>query len=287
MSQDILQISNPKICISYIPILNFAGAILHYTSIFQRYTAKSQILRFLSHISVLIFTRTVLHIIPQIWTNPSWINVPRPIKKFRSENLHFIYPFWILPEQLPIFYQIYEITHPEPIIQDSLQNSNPKICISHIPILNFAGTNRNKLHNPYVPTYPEPTKPQTPRFLSHTSIFEFCRNNSPYYTTYKSQPILNQYLKIHYIFQIRNFSSYISLYWNLPEQITPRMYANPSILKKRSKNKPQNLRPQDFHLTHPFWTLSEQLAIFPHVYEPSYPIPISQNIPLKISIFTV
>ena len=33
-----------------------------------------------------------------------------------------------------------EPTHPEPTSQDTLQISDPKIFISHIPILNFAGT---------------------------------------------------------------------------------------------------------------------------------------------------
>ena len=60
-----------------------------------------------------------------------------------------------------------EPTHPEPTSQDTLQTSDPKIFISHIPVLNFAGTD---------------------------------------YTTHVCQPILNQ----------------------------------------RSKNTPQNLRPQDF-----------------------------------------
>ena len=68
-------------------------------------------------------------------------------------------------------------THPEPTSQDTVQTSIGK-CSSHTSLfLNFAGTTRNRLHHACVPTHPEPlfqrhtTKPQTPRFSSHTSLF--------------------------------------------------------------------------------------------------------------------
>ena len=52
--------SDPKICISHIPLLNFAGAALHIT--------------------------------PHMWANPSWTNVPRHTTNFRSENFHLTHP---------------------------------------------------------------------------------------------------------------------------------------------------------------------------------------------------
>ena len=43
-----------------------------------------------------------------------------------------------------------------------------------------------------------------------------------------NQPILNQRPKTHYKFQIRKFSSHTSLFWTLPEQITPRVCTDSS-----------------------------------------------------------
>ena len=91
---------------------------------------------FISHIPVLNFAGTALHVTPCMWANPSWTNVPRHTTNF-----------------------------------------NPKIFISHIPVSNFAWTTRNRWHHACVPTHPEPTfqrhttKPQNPRFSSHTSLF--------------------------------------------------------------------------------------------------------------------
>ena len=123
--------SDPKIFISHIPLLNFAGAALHITPgmcanpepTFQRYTTKPQTVRFSSH--------TSLHVTPRMCANPSWTNVPRHTTNFRSD-----------------------------------------FFISHVPVLNFAGTD----YTTHV-CHPEPTfqryttKPQTLRFSSHTSLF--------------------------------------------------------------------------------------------------------------------
>ena len=199
---------------------------------FQRYTTKPQTVRFSSHTSVLNFAGAAPHVTPHMCANPSWTNVPRHTTNFRSENFHLKHPYF-------------------------------ELC-------------RNRLHHACVPTQPEPTfqrhttKPQTPRFSSHTSLFwnfvgaalhitphmwanpswtnvprhttnfrsdffhlthpcfELCRNSSPCYTTHVSQPILNQRPKTHYKLQIWKYSSHTSLFWTLPEQITPRMWANPS-----------------------------------------------------------
>ena len=53
--------------------------------------------------------------------------------------------FWTLPEQLSILHHACVPTHPEPTSQDTLQTSDPKIFISHIPVLNFAGTTRKQM----------------------------------------------------------------------------------------------------------------------------------------------
>ena len=66
--------SDPKIFISHIPLLNFAGAALHITQCmcanpeptFQRYTTKPQTLRFSSHTSVLNFAGTALRVAPHM-----------------------------------------------------------------------------------------------------------------------------------------------------------------------------------------------------------------------------
>ena len=60
------------------------------------------------------------------------------------------------------------------------------------------------------------TKPQNEDFISHIPVFKFRQNSSPCYTTHVCQPILNQH----------------------------------------PKDTPQNLRSQDFHLTHPIPVLN-------------------------------
>ena len=150
---------------------------------FQRYTTKPQTVRFSSHTSVLNFAGAAPHVTPHMWANPSWTNVPRHTTNFRSENFHLKHPwfelcrnrlhhacvpthpeptfqrhtkkpqtprfsshtslFWTLPEQLSILHHACEPTHPEPTSQDTLQTSDPIFLISHIPVLNFAGTARH------------------------------------------------------------------------------------------------------------------------------------------------
>ena len=122
----------------------------------------------------------------------------------------------------------FHLTHP---CIELCRNSSP----SHIPLLNFAGA---ALHiTPRMCANPEPrserisTKPQTLRFLSHTSLFWTLPNSSPCYTTHVSQPILNQRPKTHYKLQSENVHlthPCFELCLNNSEQMTPRMCANPS-----------------------------------------------------------
>ena len=93
-----------------------------------------------------------------------------------------------------------------------LEQSTPRIC-AH-PSWTYLPKIHHKTSDPKI-------------FISHI-CFELCRNSSPCYTTHVSQPILNQRPKTHYKLQIRKFSSHTSLFWTLPEQITPRICANPS-----------------------------------------------------------
>ena len=163
-------------------------------------------------------------------------------------------------------------------------NFNPKIFISHIPVLNFAGTTRKQM-TPRMCANPEPrfqrytTKPQTLRpkiFISHI-CFELCRSSSPYYTTHVSQPILNQRPKTHCKLQIRNFHLTHPCF----ELCRNRLHlACVPTLNKCGKDTPdpkifishipQNLITTRFSShTSLFWTLPEQLSILHHACVPT------------------
>ena len=96
--------------VSHIPVSNFgwtnrkrwhrAREPTHAQPTFQRHTTKPQTPRFSSHTSL----------------------------------------FWTLPEQLSILHYACVPTHPEPTSQNTLQTSDPNFFISHIPVLNFTGT---------------------------------------------------------------------------------------------------------------------------------------------------
>ena len=192
-----------------------------------------------------------------MWANPSWTNVPGHTTNFRSENFHLKHLFWTLPEQLSMLHHACEPTHPEPTSHDTLQTSDPKIFISHIPVLNFAGTDyTSHVCQPWtnVPRYT--TKPQTPRCSSHTSVFwtlpeqlailytpRMCANPEPTFQRYTTTP------------QTVRFSSHTSVlnFAAAALHVTPRMWANPSWT-----NIPRhttNFRSENFHLTHPCFEL--------------------------------
>ena len=143
--------SDPKIFISHIPLLNFAGAALHITPCmcanpeptFQRYTTKPQTLRFSSHTSVLNFAGTALHVTPRMWANPSWTNDPRHTKNFRSEHFHLTHSCFELCRSSSLYFPYYTTHVFQPwtnIPKMHHKTSDPQIFISHIPVLNFAGT---------------------------------------------------------------------------------------------------------------------------------------------------
>ena len=203
----------------------------------QRHTTKpSDPKIFISHIPLLNFPGTALHITPRMCANPSWRHTTKSqTPRFSSHTSLFIL-FWTLPEQLSILDHACVPTHPEPMLQRHT------------------------------------TKPQTLRFLSHTSLYWIWPNSSPCYTTHVSQPILNQRPKTHYKLQSENFHlthPCFQLCLNNSEQMTPRMCAKP-LPNQRSKDTPQNLRPQDFHLTHPSFELCRSSSPYytTHVCQP-------------------
>ena len=200
--------SDPKIFISQIPVLNLAGADLH--------------------------------IIPRMCANPSWTNVPRHTTKPQTPKFSsHTSLFWTLPEQIPILYPTCVATHPEPMSQDRPQNLRPQ------------------------------------DFHLTDPCFELCRSRSPYYTPHVCQPWTNvprQTTKP----QTPKFSSHTSLFWTLPEQI-PILY--PTCVathpEPMSQDRPQNLRPQDFHLTDPCFELCRSRSPYytPHVCQPWTNVP--------------
>ena len=160
-------------------------------------------------------------------------------------------------------------THPEPTSQDTLRISDPKIFISHIPILNFAGTTRNRLHHACEPTHPEPTSQNTLQtsdlkiFISHIPVFHACVPTHPEPT---SQDTLQT--------SIRKFSSHTSLF----ELCRNRLHLTyVPALNQCCIDTPQNLRPQEFHLTHPCFELCRSSSILHHTCEPTHPEPRSQD----------
>ena len=164
---------------------------------FQRYTTKPQTLKiFISHIPVLNFAGTALHVTPRMWANPSWTNVPRHTTNFRSENVHLTHPCFEL-------------------CRNNSEQMTPRMCA------NPSWTNVPKTHH----------KTSDQDFhLTHPS-FELCRGSSPYYTTHVSQPILNQRPK--HTLQTSDPNLFIS---HIPVlnfagtacHVTPRIWANPS-----------------------------------------------------------
>ena len=308
-SQDTLQTSDSKMFISHIPVLNFAGK--DYTThvcqpiLNQRSKDKPQNLRpqdfhlthpsfelcrsttpyYTTHVSQPILNqRPKTHYKLQIrffsshtslfWTLPEQLSMlhytcepthPEPtfqryITKPQTPRFSsYTSLFWTLPEQLPMLHHTCEPTHPEPTSQDTLQTSDPKIFISHIPVLNFAGTDYTThvcqpILNQRSKDTPQNLRPQD-FHLTHTS-FELCRSGSPYYTTHVSQPILNQRPKTHYKLQFRFFFiSHIPVlnFAGTAFHVTPHMWANPSWT-----NVPRhttNFRSENFHLTHPCFEL--------------------------------
>ena len=79
--------------------------------------------------------------------------------------------------------------------------------------------------------------------------------------------------------QTLRFSSYISSFWTLPEQLSMLHHAfvptHPEPTSQRYTTKPQTLRFSSH--TSLFWTLPEQLYMLHHAFVPTHPEPTSQR----------
>ena len=242
--------SDPKICISHICVELCRNSSLYYT---PHVCKTSDPKNFISHIPLLNFCGVALHITPCMCANP------------------------------------------EPMFQRYTTKPQTLRFSSHTSVLNFAGT---ALHvtpcmwaNPSWTNVPRhTTKPQTPRFASHTSVLNFAgtalyiiphmcakpqtlriSSHTSLFWTFVEQlsilhhacvPTLNQCSKIHHkTSDPKIFISHICA--ELCRNSSPcyTMHVGQPILNQCSKDTPQNLRPQDLHLTHLCWTLPEQLSI--------------------------
>ena len=179
-------------------------------------------------------------------------------------HLNFI-QICFVPEPLPMGNQCPKTHH---------KTSDPKIFISHIPVLNFAGA---ALHSiPHTCANLEPMSQDTPQNLRPQDFhlthpcFELCRSRSPYYTPHVCQPLLNQCPKTHHkTSDPKIFISHIPVlnFAGTDLHSIPHTCAN---LEPMSQDRPQNLRPQDFHLTHPCFALCRSRSPYytPHVWQP-------------------
>ena len=164
--------------------------------------------------------------------------------------------FWTLPEQLSILHHACVPTHPE----DTPQNLRPQdfhlthpsfeLCRSNSPYYTM------HMCQPILNQRPKTHyKLQSENFHLTHPCFELCRNNSEQMTPRicaNPEPMLQRHTTKP---QTLRFSSNTSLFWTLPEQLSILHHACVTTLNQRPKDTPQNLRPQDFHLTHPSFEL--------------------------------
>ena len=267
---------------SHTSVLNFAGPRMwanpSWTNV-PRHTTKPQTQKFSSHTSLfwtLLEQLSILHHACVPTLNQRSKDTPQNL---RPKDFNLTHLFWTLPEQLSMLHHKCEPTHPEPTPQDTPQNLKPQdfhlthpsfeLCRSSSPYYTMhvcqPWTNDPKIHR-------KTSDPQI--FISHI-CFELCRNSSPCHTTHVSQPILNQRPKTHEKLQIRKFSSHTFLFRTLQEQLSLSSilhHACVPTLNQRSKDAPQNLRPSDFHLTHPCFELCRNSS-------PCYNTHVSQSHP--------
>ena len=280
--------SDPKIFISHIPLLNFAGA--------------------------------ALHIPPRMCANPSWTNVPRHTTyKLQSENFHLTHPCFELCRNNPKQTTPRMCANPEPTFQRYTTKPQTLRCvISHIcfelcrnsspcytthvsqPILNqrpkthylqtldpkiFISTHpcfelcRKRLHLACVAN-PEPTvakihhKTSDPKiFISHIPVLNFAGTTRNMMTPRMcaNRSWTNVPKTHHKTSDPKMFISHIPVlnFAGTALHVTPHMWANPSWT-----NVPRhttNFRSENFHLTHPCFELCRNSS-------PCYTTHVSQPI---------
>ena len=204
----------------------------------QRHTTKPQTLRFSSHTSLFWTLPEQLSILHHacVPTHPE--DTPQNL---RTQDVHLTHPSFELCRSSSPYYttHVWQPWTNVPKIHHKI--SDPKIFISHIPVLNFAGA---ALHiTPCMwanPSWRHTTKSQTPRFLSHTSLFwtlpeqlsiihHACEPTHP-------EPTSQDTVQI----SIRKFSSHTSLFWTLPNRLH---LACVPTLNQCCTDTTQNLRP--------------------------------------------
>ena len=255
----------------------------------QWYTTKPQTPRFSSHTFLFWTLPEQLSILHHACVPTPWTNVPRHTTNFNSENFHLTHPCFELCRNNSEQMTPRMSANPEPTFQRYTAKPQTLRFSSHTSLFWTLPEQLSTLNHACVPTHPEPTSQDTlqtsiRQCSSHTSLFwTLPEQPGTDYTTHVCQPILHQRPKTHYKLQIRIFSSHTSLFWTLPEQLGTDDTAHvcQPILNQRSKDTPQNLRPQDFHLTHPSFELcrssSPYYTLLHHKCEPTHPEPTPQN----------
>ena len=245
--------------------------------------------RFSSHTFLFWTLPEQLSILHHACVPTPWTNVPRHTTNFNSENFHLTHPCFELCRNNSEQMTPRMSANPEPTFQRYTAKPQTLRFSSHTSLFWTLPEQLSTLNHACVPTHPEPTSQDTlqtsiRKCSSHTSLFwTLPEQPGTDYTTHVCQPILHQRPKTHYKLQIRIFSSHTSLFWTLPEQLGTDDTAHVCqlILNQRSKDTPQNLRPQDFHLTHPSFELcrssSPYYTLLHHKCEPTHPEPTPQN----------
>ena len=200
--------------------------------------------------------------------------------------------FWTLPEQLSMLHPTCEPTHLEPMSQDTLQTSTQKKS-SHTSLF---WTLPEQI-TPHMGANPEPmlqrytTKPQTPRFSSHTSLFwtlaeqlpilhHACEPTHPEPMSQDTLQASDPNFFISHI-PVLNFAGTTR---NRLHHACVRTHPEPT-----SQDTPQNLRRQDFHLTHPSFELCQSSSPYytTHVSQPILNQRPKTHYKLQIRIFFI
>ena len=183
-------------------------------------------------------------------------------------------------------------TPPCELCRNNSEQITPRMCANPEPMLQRHTTKPQTLrfssHTSLFWTLPEQLSHITPRMCAnpywtnvpkHTTnfrselfhlthpLFELCRNNSEQITPRmcaNPEPMFQRHTTKP---QTLRFSSHTSLFWTLPEQLSMLHHA---CVSTHPEDTPQNLRPQDSHLTHPFFELcrSSSPCYTTHVSQP-------------------
>ena len=201
----------------------------------QRHTTKPQTLRFSSHTSLFWTLPEQLSILHHacVPTHPE--DTPQNL---RPQDFHLTHPSFELCRSSSPYYTTHVCQPWTNVPKIHHKTSDPKIFISHIPVLNFAGTDcTSHVCQPWTNIAKTQHKTSDPIFISHIPV-NFAGAAS--ITTHVSQPILNQRPKTHYKFQSENFHLTHPCF----ELCRNRLHhACAPTLNQCCKDIPQNLRP--------------------------------------------